>query len=171
MAWFCDCRTGMTGGWAVALHFPFRVRPRGPGAVDVYDAATGQPLGTVHAQPARPAPDETHTAPTATKDTDVTDTDNTQAPPRADRDEVVGEPDFCLSLAKGRIVATGALLEAGENVADIVEARAMSCIYPDAGLGKSFSVLAALKEVSAERVLLQFRSRPTLRGIRQELFN
>ncbi|MGW7496696.1 hypothetical protein ACWGKA_20660 [Streptomyces luteogriseus] len=101
----------------------------------------------------------------------MADTDIAQAPPRPDRDEVVGEPDFCLSLADARIVATGALLETGENVADIVEARAMSCIYPDAGLGKTFSVLAVLKEVSAERVLLQFRSRPTPRGIRQDLFN
>ncbi|MFE5398663.1 AAA family ATPase [Streptomyces sp. NPDC056568] len=89
-----------------------------------------------------------------------------------DTNEVVGEPDFYLNLADARIVATEALLEASENIADTIDARAMSCIYGDAGLGKTFSVLAALKEVSAERVLLlQFRSRPTPRDIRQELFN
>lgn len=86
--------------------------------------------------------------------------------------ENVGEPDFYLNLADARIVATEALLEAGENIADTIEARAMSCIYGDAGLGKTFSVLAALKEISADRVLLlQFRSRPTPRDIRQELFS
>lgn len=91
--------------------------------------------------------------------------------PAAD-EETVGEPDFYLNLADARIVATEALLEASENIADTIEARAMSCIYGDAGLGKTFSVLAALKEVAADRVLLlQFRSRPTPRDIRQELFN
>ncbi|WP_052352091.1 hypothetical protein [Streptomyces collinus] len=92
----------------------------------------------------------------------MTGTDTTQTTPRPDQDDVVGEPDFYLNLADARIVATEALLEASENIADTIEARAMSCIYGDAGLGKTFSVLTALKEISAERVLLlQFRSRPT----------
>ncbi len=118
--------------------------------------------------PLPPAPDRPSTT---TKDTDMTDT--TESKPRTDQeDDVVGEPDFYLNLADARIVATEALLEASENIADTIEARAMSCIYGDAGLGKTFSVLAALKEVSAERVLLlQFRARPTPRDIRQELFN
>ncbi|GAA2239016.1 AAA family ATPase [Streptomyces nogalater] len=145
------------------------VRPRNPDTLDVYDPDTGQPLGTAHAQPPHPHSDNTHTAQTSSKESDVTDT--TQTAPRTDQDEVVGEPDFYLNLAGARIVATEALLEASENIADTIEARAMSCIYGDAGLGKTFSVLAALKEVSAERVLLlQFRSRPTPRDIRQELF-
>ncbi|WP_435179167.1 AAA family ATPase [Actinacidiphila sp. bgisy145] len=83
-----------------------------------------------------------------------------------------GDPDFYLGLASARIVATEALLEAGENIADTIDARAMSCIYGDAGLGKTFSVRAALKEVAPDLVLLlQFRSRPTPRDIRMELFD
>ncbi|MFJ2007780.1 AAA family ATPase [Streptomyces chartreusis] len=154
-----------------------RISTRGPNAVDVCDAATGHLLGSAYTQqpaaPGRPAhfdsarPDPSMTA----KDTHMTAPDQ-PTPPRPDEDEVVGEPDFYLNLADARIVATEALLEASENIADTIEARAMSCIYGDAGLGKTFSVLAALKEVSAERVLLlQFRSRPTPRDIRQELFN
>ncbi|MET8790455.1 AAA family ATPase [Streptomyces pseudogriseolus] len=161
-----------TAAWMTAhAQCTVRIHPRDPDSVDVYDAATGQPLGTAHAWPPHLAPDHTHTARTSSKDTDVTDTDTTQTAPRPDQDEVVGEPDFYLNLADARIVATEALLEASENIADTIEARAMSCIYGDAGLGKTFSVLAALKEISAERVLLlQFRSRPTPRDIRQELF-
>lgn len=90
----------------------------------------------------------------------------------ADADAETGaDPDFYLDLPDARIVATEALLEAGENIADTIDARAMSCIYGDAGLGKTFSVLAALKEVAPDLVLLlQFRSRPTPRDIRMELF-
>ncbi|MER8261839.1 ATP-binding protein [Streptomyces albidoflavus] len=81
-------------------------------------------------------------------------------------------PDFYLDLPDARIVATEALLEASENIADTIDARAMSCIYGDAGLGKTFSVRAALKEVAPDLVLLlQFRSRPTPRDIRMELFD
>ncbi|MFG3370345.1 AAA family ATPase [Streptomyces sp. NPDC048156] len=160
-----------TAAWMAAhAQHTVHVRPSGPDTVDVHDAATGQPLGTAHAEPSRTTSDNTHAALMTAKDKHVTDTDTTT--PRPDQDDVVGEPDFYLNLADARIVATEALLEASENIADTIEARAMSCIYGDAGLGKTFSVLAALKEISAERVLLlQFRSRPTPRDIRQELFN
>jgi hypothetical protein len=161
-----------TAGWMAAhAERTVRIHTRGPDTVEVSDAATGHLLGTAHAQqPASPDPARPDPLPTA-KDTDMTETTQ-PTPPRPDEDEVVGEPDFYLNLADARIVATEALLEASENIADTIEARAMSCIYGDAGLGKTFSVLAALKEVSAERVLLlQFRSRPTPRDIRQELFN
>ncbi|MDO0917828.1 ATP-binding protein [Streptomyces sp. DT2A-34] len=87
-------------------------------------------------------------------------------------DDSCQEPDFYLDLPDARIVATEALLEAGENIADTIDARAMSCIYGDAGLGKTFSVRAALKEVAPDLVLLlQFRARPTPRDIRMELFD
>lgn len=148
-----------------------RVSARGPDTVDVLDAATGHLLGAAHAQQPAGSLRPIHPDPLMTaKDTSMTETTQS-TPPRPDEAEVVGEPDFYLNLADARIVATEALLEASENIADTIEARAMSCIYGDAGLGKTFSVLAALKEVSAERVLLlQFRSRPTPRDIRQELF-
>ncbi|MGW8743651.1 AAA family ATPase [Streptomyces sp. NPDC055794] len=153
-----------------------RIRARSPDTVDLCDVATGRLLGTARFRPTGLLPQahlsahRTAQAETSRKDTAMT-ADTAQPTPRPDQDEVVGEPDFYLNLADARIVATEALLEAGENIADTIEARAMSCIYGDAGLGKTFSVLAALKEISAERVLLlQFRSRPTPRDIRQELF-
>ncbi|MFD0396136.1 Mu transposase C-terminal domain-containing protein [Streptomyces nogalater] len=74
------------------------VRPRNPDTLDVYDPDTGQPLGTAHAQPPHPHSDNTHTAQTSSKESDVTDT--TQTAPRTDQDEVVGEPDFYLNLAR-----------------------------------------------------------------------
>ncbi|WP_231977113.1 ATP-binding protein [Streptomyces sp. 2323.1] len=154
-----------------------RIGPCGRDTVEVCDASTGQLLGTADAQQplhpspsAQPQPQTPDHAPQPEKDTNMTDT--TAASPNPEDEETVGEPDFYLNLADARIVATEALLEASENIADTIEARAMSCIYGDAGLGKTFSVLAALKEVAADRVLLlQFRSRPTPRDIRQELFN
>ncbi|MFD0391866.1 Mu transposase C-terminal domain-containing protein [Streptomyces nogalater] len=73
------------------------VRPRNPDTLDVYDPDTGQPLGTAHAQPPHPHSDNTHTAQTSSKESDVTDT--TQTAPRTDQDEVVGEPDFYLNRA------------------------------------------------------------------------
>ncbi|AKA01194.1 hypothetical protein SAZ_42390 [Streptomyces noursei ZPM] len=168
-----------TAAWMTAhTERTVRIGPCGPDAVEVFDAETGQHLGTAHAQqPAHPSPSATpqprtaDPAPQPAKETDMTDR-TTVAAPRPDDEETVGEPDFYLNLADACIVATEALLEASENIADTIEARAMSCIYGDAGLGKTFSVLAALKEVAADRVLLlQFRSRPTPRDIRQELFN
>ncbi|MEU5214124.1 ATP-binding protein [Streptomyces sp. NPDC020742] len=133
--------------------------------IEAHDPATGRHLGSAHAltSPIIPAP--TRPSPVsgaATMTTTVT--------PAAD-DSGAG-PDFYLALPDARIVATEALLEAGENIADTIDARAMSCIYGDAGLGKTFSVRAALKEVAADLVLLlQFRSRPTPRDIRMELFD
>ncbi|WP_247204746.1 ATP-binding protein [Streptomyces sp. AgN23] len=134
------------------------VRPHAsPGdGIDVYHPS-GRRLGT--ALPITLA---------STEGTPMTDTTGTET---AAADASGAEPDFYLNLADARIVATEALLEAGENIADTIDARAMSCIYGDAGLGKTFSVLAALKEVAADLVLfLQFRSRPTPRDIRHELF-
>ncbi|MET9347588.1 ATP-binding protein [Streptomyces termitum] len=134
------------------------------------DTTTGEGPGTTPAadttaqRQLRNTPD--HQPRTAHQETPMT-----IAPAPALDDESVGEPDFYLNLADARIVATEALLEASENIADTIEARAMSCFFGDAGLGKTFSVLAALKEVAADRVLLlQFRSRPTPRDIRMELF-
>ncbi|WP_330315630.1 ATP-binding protein [Streptomyces platensis] len=142
-----------------------RPRPAPLGGIDVFHAQNGQHLGLalptlqpadLHGQTSR---EVTNQGPNVT---------DTLAPAAESPGE---EPDFYLNLADARIVATEALLEAGENIADTIDAHAMSCIYGDAGLGKTFSVLAALKEVAADLVLfLQFRSRPTPRDIRMELF-
>ncbi|MFJ3644455.1 AAA family ATPase [Streptomyces murinus] len=133
--------------------------------IEVRDPATGHHLGTAHALPTPPPP--AHPAPASGAASMTT----TPTPAPADDDSGQG-PDFYLDLPDARIVATEALLEASENIADTINARAMSCIYGDAGLGKTFSVRAALKEVAADLVLLlQFRSRPTPRDIRRELFD
>lgn len=162
-----------TAAWmASRLHQRVCVRPSSHDTLDVLDPATGQVLGIAHPLTAdRPdnAPSDSQPPPHA-KETQMIDTAPT--PAAVGEDETIGEPDFYLNLADAQIVATEALLEAHENIADTIDARAMSCIYGDAGLGKTFSVLAALKEIAADRVLLlQFRSRPTPRDIRQELFN
>ncbi|MFG3285293.1 AAA family ATPase [Streptomyces sp. NPDC048111] len=161
-----------TADWMAAhAQNAVHVRPHGPDTVGIYDTTTGRQLGTALAQPSPSVPNPLDSAPTTAKDTDMTDPETQPTTLRPEQDDTVGEPDFYLNLTDARIVATEALLEASENIADTIAARAMSCIYGDAGLGKTFSVLAALKEISAERVLLlQFRSRPTPRDIRQELF-
>ncbi|GAA3694197.1 hypothetical protein GCM10022420_094530 [Streptomyces iranensis] len=134
--------------------------------IEVHDPATGRHLGTARqlVNPTMPAPAHPSSPQGAAI---MTNTTTASAP-----DDSGVDPDFYLDLPDARIVATEALLEAGENIADTIDARAMSCIYGDAGLGKTFSVRAALKEVAADLVLLlQFRSRPTPRDIRMELFD
>ncbi|MER5359768.1 ATP-binding protein [Streptomyces sp. NPDC002785] len=146
------------------------------GQIELTDPATGQDLGTAHAlRPTPPVPDTTpQPEPTTAPELPLHPTTQGAEPMTTTTDttaETSDDPDFYLDLPDARIVATEALLEAGENIADTIDARAMSCIYGDAGLGKTFSVLAALKEVAPDLVLLlQFRSRPTPRDIRMELF-
>lgn len=153
------------------------VRPR-TGTIDVFDAAGCAFLAAARAVPDPSPPATHHLSPPHT------DPELPAASPSVPEGAIMatatvtavatddGDPDFYLGLASARIVATEALLEAGENIADTIDARAMSCIYGDAGLGKTFSVRAALKEVAPDLVLLlQFRSRPTPRDIRMELFD
>ncbi|CAL9326203.1 hypothetical protein SUDANB135_07017 (plasmid) [Streptomyces sp. SudanB135_2055] len=136
--------------------------------INVHDTATGRHLGTAHVSASTPAiPPAAY--PTSTPGAAIM---TTPTPDTAPADISGADPVFYLDLPDARIVATEALLEAGENIADTIDARAMSCIYGDAGLGKTFSVHAALKEVAPDLVLLlQFRARPTPRDIRMELFD
>ncbi|MFE1318339.1 AAA family ATPase [Kitasatospora phosalacinea] len=78
-----------------------------------------------------------------------------------------------LDLPDARVVATDALLEMRDNVTDTVEARGMSCIYGDAGLGKSFGVEESLKQLDPDLLLsLEFvRSRPGPKDLRHALFD
>ena len=79
--------------------------------------------------------------------------------------------DHYLGLAGANVVATQALLSLHENLADVVEQRAMMCVHGDAGLGKTLSVNAALRALApAEVCRVQFRARPTPRDIRHVLF-
>jgi len=79
--------------------------------------------------------------------------------------------DHYLGLAGANVVATQALLSLHENLADVVEQRAMMCVHGDAGLGKTLSVNAALRALApADVCRVQFRARPTPRDIRHVLF-
>ncbi|WP_410595482.1 AAA family ATPase [Amycolatopsis sp. lyj-23] len=79
--------------------------------------------------------------------------------------------DHYLGLPGAHIVATDALLTVRDNLADVLAAKAMMCVHGDAGLGKTLSVNASLRELADGMVCrVQFRARPTPRDIRHELF-
>jgi hypothetical protein len=72
-----------------------------------------------------------------------------------------------LGLAGAHIVATDALLTTRDNLADVIDAKAMMCVHGNAGLSKTLSVDASLRELAPEAMLrIQFRARPTARDIR-----
>ncbi len=76
------------------------------------------------------------------------------------------------SVAGANVIATKQLLRAADLVGDIVEVRAMGAIYGPAGTGKTFAVeqaLAGQPERSWTRTA--FRSRPTTRYLRHELYS
>ncbi|RRQ26221.1 ATP-binding protein [Rhodococcus sp. Eu-32] len=79
--------------------------------------------------------------------------------------------DHFLGLPGAHIVATDALLLTRDNLADVIDAKAMMCVHGDAGVGKTLSVNASLRELAAGTVCrVQFRARPTPRDIRHTLF-
>lgn len=80
--------------------------------------------------------------------------------------------DQFLGLSGAHIVATEALLATKDNLADVLEDKAMMCVHGDAGLGKTLSVNASLREIAPDTVCrVQFRARPTPRDIRHTLFD
>ncbi|WP_244943634.1 ATP-binding protein [Streptomyces inhibens] len=77
-----------------------------------------------------------------------------------------------MRLPGAQIVSTRALLTARENIRAAIEAKAMICIYGQAGNGKSFAVNASLRELApALTRRIQFRARPSTRDLRHELFH
>ncbi|MER6076264.1 ATP-binding protein [Streptomyces sp. NPDC001817] len=79
--------------------------------------------------------------------------------------------DHFMRLAGAQVVSTRALLTARENVRAAIEAKAMICIYGQAGNGKSFAVNASLRELAPKLTRrIQFRARPSTRDLRHELF-
>lgn len=68
------------------------------------------------------------------------------------------------------VLATEDLLDARDLIGEISTATAMGAIYGPAGTGKSFAVDEAVADRSeADFVRTDFRARPTMRYIRQEL--
>lgn len=94
-------------------------------------------------------------------------------PPRNPRPGLDDEQaDHFLGLPDAHIVATDALLLTRDNLADVIEAKAMMCVHGDAGVGKTLSVNASLRELAPDLVCrIQFRARPTPRDIRHTLFD
>lgn len=80
--------------------------------------------------------------------------------------------DHFLGLSGAHTVATDALMATRDNLADVIDAKAMMCVHGNAGVGKTFSVNASLRELAADTVCrVQFRARPTPRDIRYTLFD
>lgn len=80
--------------------------------------------------------------------------------------------DHFLGLVGAHIVATDALLLMKDNLSDVIEAKAMMCVHGDAGVSKTLSVNATLRELAPDTVCrVQFRARPTPRDIRHTLFD
>ena len=94
------------------------------------------------------------------------------SPASQPRGDIAAAGDHFLGLAGAHIVATPALLLMKDNLADVIEAKAMMCVHGDAGLGKTLSVNATLRELAPDMVCrVQFRARPTPRDIRHTLFD
>ncbi|MFE1442926.1 AAA family ATPase [Streptomyces sp. NPDC058739] len=80
--------------------------------------------------------------------------------------------DHYMRLPGAHVVSTRSLLTARENIRAAIEAKAMICIYGQAGQGKSFAVNASLRELApAVTRRIQFRARPSTRDLRHELFH
>jgi DNA transposition AAA+ family ATPase len=79
--------------------------------------------------------------------------------------------DHFLDLPGAAVIATDQLLDTRELVAELVEATAMGAIYGPAGTGKTFAVSRALGNHAQRNVVSStFRSRPTTRYVRHELY-
>jgi hypothetical protein len=73
-------------------------------------------------------------------------------------------------LAGAATVATDALLDARDLIAEVSQAQAIGAIYGPAGTGKSFAVAETLTgRAEVDWLRTDFRCRPTLRYVRLEL--
>lgn len=69
-------------------------------------------------------------------------------------------------------MSTAALVRARQNLADAIEARAMMCVYGDAGFGKTLAVNTCLRELEPGEEVRRItsRARPPARAVRHEIF-
>lgn len=80
--------------------------------------------------------------------------------------------DHFLGLPGAHIVATDTLLATQDNLAEVIDAKAMMCVHGDAGLGKTLSVNTSLCGLAPGTVCrVQFRARPTPRDIGHTRFD
>jgi hypothetical protein len=76
-----------------------------------------------------------------------------------------------MNLPDAHIVGTETIKHCYDLLADVIDVRGMACLHGGAGLGKSFSTTASLRELAPDSTLrIQFRSRPHPADIRRELF-
>lgn len=82
-------------------------------------------------------------------------------------------PQFYLDLEDAEMVVTDTLLAIKDTITETVEARAISLIYGDPGLGKTFSAKATLQEMDPDLILTLdlARSNPGPKDLREELFH
>ena len=96
----------------------------------------------------------------------------TAAPRNPGLDVDDARADHFLGLPGAHIVATDALMLTRDNLADVIDAKAMMCVHGEAGVGKTLSVNASLRELAPDTVCrVQFRARPTPRDVRHTLFD
>lgn len=67
------------------------------------------------------------------------------------------------------VVRTEAYALCQRAVADVIEAGAMGIVHGQAGAGKTFAVEDAVAATGEQAVFLAFASRPTMRGMAEEL--
>ncbi|MFI6503879.1 AAA family ATPase [Nonomuraea typhae] len=79
--------------------------------------------------------------------------------------------DHYLRLRDASLIATEGMLTAKENLQVVIKVRGMMCLYGDAGVGKTLSVNASLRDLAPQQSLrVEFRSHPYPRDIREVLF-
>lgn len=80
--------------------------------------------------------------------------------------------DHYLALPDANVMGTAAMKETLANLSEVITARGMMCLYGPAGLGKTMSVNASLRELAPRAThRIEFRGRPTVLDIRHNLFN
>ncbi|GAA4103122.1 ATP-binding protein [Nonomuraea soli] len=76
-----------------------------------------------------------------------------------------------LGLQGANLVATDAVLVTKENLDITISQRGMMCLHGESGVGKTLAVKAGLRHrLSIETLHIEFRSHPTPRDIRGNLF-
>lgn len=74
------------------------------------------------------------------------------------------------ALRDAAVLATEDLLDARDLISEICDAVAMGALYGPSGTGKSFAVDEAVADrAEPDHVRTDFRPRPTMRYVRQEL--
>ncbi|WP_068923836.1 ATP-binding protein [Planobispora rosea] len=81
------------------------------------------------------------------------------------------EREHYLHLKNAQVIPTTGLRATHDNMKDVLQVKGMMCLYGAAGVGKTLSTNASLRELApGATVRVQFRSRPAPSDIRTLLF-